>query len=139
MRYLRLVIDANIVFAALVRNSLTRKLIIEAPVYYYSPAMIAEEIRDKIALISRKNSLTRKQNLETFNRLLAHITLMEPETYWQMLPKAVEIMEDVDVNDSPYLALAMSFKNDGIWTEDTDFEKQTTIKVWKTKDLLTLF
>jgi predicted nucleic acid-binding protein len=64
---------------------------------------------------------------------------MKQETYLQMLPKAVEIMEYIDVNDSPYLALAMSFKNDGIWTEDTDFEKQTTIKVWKTKDLLTLF
>jgi predicted nucleic acid-binding protein len=139
MRCLRLVIDANIIFAALVRNSSTRKLIIDAPVYYYSPAMIAEEIRDKIAIISRKNSLTRKQNMDAFNRLLTHITLMKQETYLQMLPKAVEIMEYIDVNDSPYLALAMSFKNDGIWTEDTDFEKQTTIKVWKTKDLLTLF
>jgi predicted nucleic acid-binding protein len=44
-------------------------------------------------------------------------------------------MENIDLNDSPILACALAIDNQGIWTEDKDFEKQNKIKIWKTADL----
>ena len=44
-------------------------------------------------------------------------------------------MKDIDIKDSPILACALSIPNEGIWTEDKDFEKQTKIPIWKTKVL----
>jgi predicted nucleic acid-binding protein len=29
----------------------------------------------------------------------------------------------------------LAVPNEGIWTEDKDFEKQKTVKIWKTKEL----
>ena len=52
--------------------------------------------------------------------------------------QANEIMKDIDPDDAPFLALALSFDNDGIWTNDKDFERQSVVRVWKTHELLTL-
>ena len=49
--------------------------------------------------------------------------------------KAITIMKDIDVNDAPILACALSIPNDGIWTEDKDFERQQIVNIWKTKEL----
>lgn len=51
------------------------------------------------------------------------------------MKKAIDIMKDIDVNDSPILACALAIPNDGIWTEDKDFDKQDNVKIWKTKNL----
>jgi predicted nucleic acid-binding protein len=45
-------------------------------------------------------------------------------------------MEDIDEDDTEFLALALSFQNDGIWSEDRDFQRQTAVRVWKTGELL---
>jgi len=45
-------------------------------------------------------------------------------------------MHEIDADDAPFLAAALSIRCDGIWTEDPHFLKQTATKVWRTKDLL---
>jgi len=34
-------------------------------------------------------------------------------------------MADIDIKDTPYVALALSFYNDGIWSEDKGFSSKT--------------
>ena len=42
----------------------------------------------------------------------------------------------VDQKDVPFVAAALTFKNEGIWSEDPHFDSvKDKIKVWKTKDL----
>lgn len=45
-------------------------------------------------------------------------------------------MKRIDEKDAQYLALAMSFRNDGLLSEDKHFEKQNVVKLWKIKDLI---
>jgi len=45
-------------------------------------------------------------------------------------------MDKIDPDDTIFVALGLSIKNNGIWSDDKHFEKQDRIKVWKTKDLL---
>ncbi len=54
------------------------------------------------------------------------------------LDKADKILGDVHKGDIPFLALALSMSNDGIWSEDKHFEKQDIVKVWKTKEIVEL-
>ena len=54
---IRLVVDANIIFSALVKDSTTRKLIIEAPIYFYTPDILIEEINRNLNVISKKTGL----------------------------------------------------------------------------------
>lgn len=134
--YPRLVIDANIIISALIRDSISRKLIIEAPVFLFSPSMVHNEVIDHIDNICSKNSLTKKENIEILEHIFSYIQLVETDMYYPYLKKSHEIMKNIDVNDTPYLALALSIHADGIWSEDTDFEKQKIIPVWKTKDTM---
>ncbi len=43
-----------------------------------------------------------------------------------------------DEKDEPFLALALSEEVDGIWSDDSDFRKQTQIKIYTTKELVEL-
>jgi len=45
----------------------------------------------------------------------------------------------IDQKDAPYIALALTIENDGIWTADKHFKKQNYIKVFTTEDLIKLF
>ncbi|MDE1823803.1 MAG: hypothetical protein KGH74_00715, partial [Candidatus Micrarchaeota archaeon] len=42
----------------------------------------------------------------------------------------------IDADDTPFIALGLAIANDGIWSDDSHFQKQKMIKVWKTSDLI---
>ena len=41
-----------------------------------------------------------------------------------------------ETGDFPFLALALSVANNGIWTADKHFERQKKVKIWKTDELV---
>ena len=132
----RLIVDANILFSALIRDSTTRKLIIELPTTLLAPDIIVEEIIKHKKLISIKSRLSEENVDAMLNRILSYIQVLDEGIYTQHLQKAYDIMKDIDAKGSPYVAVALAIKNDGIWSDDTHLEKQSIIKVWKTKDLV---
>ena len=54
------------------------------------------------------------------------------------LTKAHRIIGSIDPFDVPFVALALSIENDGIWSNDKHFENLKGIKVWKTAEILKL-
>ncbi|MBI4014875.1 MAG: hypothetical protein HY365_02890, partial [Candidatus Aenigmarchaeota archaeon] len=52
--------------------------------------------------------------------------------------EAKRIMDKIDPDDTPFIALALAVENDGIWSSDKHFERQNKIKIWKTETLLKL-
>ncbi len=59
-----------------------------------------------------------------------------PEDEIIMRKEAIRIMKPIDPEDAVFIALALSTQNEGIWSEDKHFEKQDTVRIWKTKDLI---
>jgi predicted nucleic acid-binding protein len=49
--------------------------------------------------------------------------------------KAIEIMREIDVDDSLFLALAMSL-NCPIWSNDEHFKRQSSVKAFTTRELI---
>jgi len=49
--------------------------------------------------------------------------------------KAKEIMQDIDIDDSFFVALAMSL-NCPIWSNDTHMKKQSVVKVYTTNEIM---
>ncbi len=45
-------------------------------------------------------------------------------------------MGEVDIEDVPFIALALSIDNHGIWTDDSHFKKQEQIKVYTSEELI---
>jgi len=71
-----------------------------------------------------------------FLRIKERIDVIPEEEIQTYLPKAREIMTHIDLDDVPFIALALSIKPDGIWTEDNDFFEQNEIRIYRTTDML---
>jgi predicted nucleic acid-binding protein len=119
--------------AALVRDSLVRKLIIDLPAKLYSPDFIFEEIEKHLDVISEKNSLSVEENKKVLKILAKYVNVVDSNFYADRIKDAEKIIGKIDINDVPYIALALSFKNDGIWSEDKYLQKQKSVKIWTTK------
>lgn len=54
------------------------------------------------------------------------------------MEEATKIMGKIDEKDIQFIALSLSIKNDGIWSNDKHFGEQAKIKVHKTIDIRNL-
>jgi len=70
--------------------------------------------------------------------LLASVQFVHAERVSEGIKEAEKIMDRIDIDDVPFVALVLSFPNDGIWTEDKHFLKQRRVKVWRARELLRL-
>ncbi len=132
------IIDTNIVFSALVKDSDTRKLLIDSSFSLYAPETMIIEIRKYEDLIIEKSRLTKNDFELLFNLLIENIKIIEKELYINKLKEADKIIGNIHKGDVPFIALALSITNDGIWSEDKHFEVQDNVKVWKTKEVIKL-
>lgn len=130
---MRLVVDSNIVFAALLRDGVARGLLIESPFDLLSPEWMLVEIRSHGAEIARRAHLMP----EELDVLLALVTerleIVARTEYEATLGEARTRIQGSDPGDVPFLALALSRSCDGIWTQNTrDFENGG-VSLWTTK------
>ncbi|MBI2543349.1 MAG: hypothetical protein HYW24_04130 [Candidatus Aenigmarchaeota archaeon] len=85
-----------------------------------------------------KAKLTEEEFTTIFSLLFSKISVVSDVAIESKMEEAKQIMDKIDTDDTPFIALALAVENDGIWSDDTHFEQQTRIKVWKTVVLLNL-
>ena len=133
---MRLVIDTNRVIASLIKDSISRKLLLSNKFNFYSPIFLIEELNKYKAVIIKKANI----NEFIYNRILRiflyKISLVSLNEFEDYLEEAKELIEDT--KDIPFIAVALSQKIDGVWSDDEHFQKQNKIKIFKTKDLRNL-
>lgn len=128
---MKLVIDANIAFSLLKKDSFTRKLIQEYSLELYSHKFILEELREHSEeLCELLNIHTEKfeRVMEIFSKLVNLDVNVSP----QQINWASKLILDQD--DRQYLALALKL-NCPIWSEDPHFNEQTKVPVFTTSKL----
>jgi len=133
---MKLVVDTNIVVSALIRDSVTRKILLDPRISAYVPEHFLGEIEEHRDHIIRKSGLTEKEMEIILNGVISRLTIVPIEDFKEFMPKAFNAMKGIDDDDSPFIALAISFDNDGIWTNDWHFDRQRLVPVWKTADML---
>ena len=65
--------------------------------------------------------------------------MIENSNYLDKLDEAEVIMRHIDEKDVVFIACALSCNNDGIWTDDGDFDKQNQVKIWKSEGVVDIF
>ncbi|MBI5148819.1 hypothetical protein HZA33_04010 [Candidatus Pacearchaeota archaeon] len=137
---MRLIIDANILISALIKKESIIRRILSLPfIDFYLPDFALEEIEKHITYIIDKSKLKKEEIIELLSFLFNNIYIVNNKKFISFYDKAGDIVGSIDKKDIPYMALALSFLNDGIWTEDKHFEQQSKIRIWKTKKLVDLF
>ncbi len=102
------------------------------------PEFALEEIEAHKDYISRRSGLNREEIDVILSILLENIAIVPASEIKSNLKRADKIMGGIDPLDVPFVALALSVENDGIWSNDRHFANLKGIKVWKTSDVLSL-
>ncbi|MBI5216468.1 MAG: PIN domain-containing protein [Ignavibacteriae bacterium] len=135
---MQLVLDTNILLAALIRNSKTRNLLLHPSFSFFLPEYSLEEIKEHRRTIVDKSKLSETEIDFLLDLLLSNLTIVPESSFHSYINRAKEIMSLIDPDDFPFVALALSFHNDGIWSQDKDLHRQSIVKIWTTAELLNL-
>lgn len=134
-----IIIDTNIIISALIKDSITRKIIIESSlVLGYPEISLNEIVKYKKYIIDKSGIDTEKFN-QILSKLLNYIQLIPLDIIRTKMEIAKNIMKDRDINDTVFLAATLAYENSLIWSDDKDFEKQDLVRVIKTRDLVKIF
>ncbi len=132
---MELVLDANILFSALIKNSFTAELIFNDDIKLYCPEFIIQEFLKYEDEISEKMSRTREDFVMIMHMLKEIIDIVPKEEYASFIEKGAEISPDP--NDSLYFALALKL-DCAIWSNDAKLKKQDKVKVYNTTEVVKL-
>lgn len=132
---MRLVLDTNILVAALIKNSLTREILVHLEMEYIVSEFVFQEIELNKQEILQKSRLQEAEFELLFENLKDKLILV-PDAEIKHKNEALAIMWKIDINDAIFIALALSTQNDGIWSEDSHLAQQKRVKVWKTNDMM---
>ena len=132
---MQLVIDANILFSALIKAGATRRILLLSENDLYAPEFTVEEFKKHLLELQKKTRLPREELMQNFETLmqLAEIKLVPFEEFKHKRALAKNISPDED--DVAYLALALHLQC-ALWTQDKQLKKQDRVKVITTKELL---
>ena len=133
---MKVVIDSNVLISALIKDSTTRKLIVESDLEFYYPEISLHEIRKHRNLVIEKSGIGEQEYAKMLNVLLSRITLVPEEHIQQKLEEAANILNKIDPDDVVFLATALSMPDSVIWSNDKDFERQDKVKVLKTEEMV---
>lgn len=130
-----LIVDANILFSALIKNGLTVEILFDDNLKLHAPEFILTEFIKHEKLILEKTKRTKESFNEIWEILYEIIDIIPESEYINFIKEAEKISPDF--NDSPYFALALKL-DCAIWSNDKELKKQDLINVYSTEELISL-
>jgi len=130
-----LVLDANILFSALIRDSLTAELVFEEELMLFTSEFIIDEFLKYENLLLEKTSRTKEDYVQLIHMLKDIITVVPQEEYSRFMKEAESISPDE--KDVAYFALALKLKC-AIWSNDKKLKEQNKIRVYSTNEIINL-
>jgi len=129
-----LVVDANEIFAALIKESKAYELIFDERLHLFSTEFFFTEFEEHSKEIREKTGKTEEELNNLLDVLIKRIALVPMEELLPYLDEAEKISPDPD--DVAYIALALKLKC-AIWSQDRKLkEKQSKVQVYSTEDLV---
>jgi len=132
---MRLIVDTNIIISALIKDSLTRKILTHLNAEFFTIDFTEIELTKYKSLICKKANITMKTCDMIFEGLNKYLIYIDQRLVDAKMPEAKKIMDHIDTKDTLFIAAALA-TNSIIWSDDNHFQKQKKIKVLKTKDML---
>ena len=134
---MELVVDANILFAALIGKGKTQELFFERKIKLASPLRLIEEFENNKEIIAKRGGVSVQEIMKAFELLKERIEL-HPTVGIPLETRAKAEKLAPHNKDVPYFALALHL-GCAIWSREGDFKKQGEIKVYSTPELVDMF
>jgi len=132
---MQLVVDANVLFSALITDGFTAELLFEGELKLYTAEFIIDEFlkyKDEILKKSKRSPESFNGFMHTLQQI---ITVIPQEEYDVFFEKARDVSPDK--RDAAYFALALKL-NCAIWSNDKLLKDQEAVKVFSTSEVAQL-
>lgn len=130
---MKLVVDANVLFAAIITDGMTRQLLCGRH-ELYTPEFMLTEFEKYLSFISKRTDIDESslQNLFKILLLASRMHVVASEEIVPFISSAKDICPDPD--DIQYLALALKL-GCGLWSNDKKLKEQDVVKVYSTEEI----
>ncbi len=133
---MKIIVDTNRIIAALIKDSTSRVILFSNKFEFLTVGFAGKELSNHKKEILAKTHIT-ETALDALTALLfKRIYVVDDVAIKETFAQAKAIMDKIDPDDTPFIALALSVENDGIWSDDEHFTMQKIIKTWETGDML---
>ncbi|HYT18158.1 MAG TPA: PIN domain-containing protein [Thermoplasmata archaeon] len=132
----RLIVDANILVAAFLRDSTARRILTLSIVEFSAPALLFEELEPHLPSLRSRAGLSSRQSSELLRLLRGCVNPVSEEFLRPFWNEAKEVMQGIDPRDAAYVAAARAVPCDGIWSDDVHLRRQALVPCWTTKELV---
>lgn len=130
-----IVVDANILFSALLRDGATRHLLLYTELDLHTPDHIWNEFdRNREHLLEKTNATAAAFDL-LLDSLRDRIADLPPQVLRNHLGEARDAVGEDDQLDAPYVAAALAL-DEALWTQDKRLREQAPVPVLGTGEII---
>lgn len=129
------VVDANIIFAALIKDNFSYYFLFEKEFHLFTPEYVFIKLEKHKEEILEKTERTSEEFYRLIEVLKRRLIIVPLEELTKYIEKAEQISPDR--GDIAYFALALKL-NCSIWSNDKKLKQQDEIKVYHTHELVRL-
>jgi len=133
---MNIIIDSNILFSALIKDSITRKIILEYDGFFLFPEFIFEEMEKHKDKLFKKSGMSSMDFDRLLNLILKKVSIVPNEALYPYRKEALEIIEDIDPDDVIFIACALVHPDSTIWSDDKRLKNQTKVRIMNTKEMM---
>ncbi len=127
-----LVIDANVLFSALIKESFSCNLLFSGRFHLFTPEYIFTELEKHKEELTNKTERTTEEFFRLVETLKRRVVIVPLEELVPQFEEAEKLTPDPD--DMAYFALALKL-NCAIWSNDKKLKEQNKIEVYNTHEL----
>ncbi len=131
-----IIIDANILFAIMIKKGVTEKILLANELHCYAPEYLFAEFKEHEKEIMKITHRDRADFLRLIDILERRIELIPIGEFKHSLKEAEALLTDKD--DAAYLAVCLA-KKMPLWSNDNHFKNQNKVIVFTTQDLIRHF
>ncbi|MGV8162880.1 MAG: PIN domain-containing protein [Candidatus Nanoarchaeia archaeon] len=135
---MNIILDSNIIFSSLIKNSTTRKLILKNKELFILPEFVFEELNKHKSELLLKTRIASDEFQELFQSIISDINIVPKKYSDEHMLEAIRIVKDIDMGDASFIACALLYPDSIIWSDDKALKKQKEVKVLNTKEIIEL-
>ncbi len=132
---MNIVIDSNVLFSALIKDSLTRRIILDYDKTFLFPEYIFEEMQKHKEELLKKS----KMNPDDFNSLLSlllrKVLIVPTDSLHPYRKQAYNIVKEIDPDDVLFIACALAYPQSFLWSDDKKLRTQSIIPILNTREI----
>lgn len=135
---MNIIIDANVLFSALIKKSTTRKIILDYEGFFLFPSYIFIEMKKHKEELLRKSGMSKKDFDRLLQLILKKVMIVPNEVLVPYKEEALDIVKDIDPDDVLFMACALAYPGSVIWSDDKKLKEQNKVNVYSTSEIMTM-